>query len=410
MEKEIHNRIHKAKFKNKIEIQPNVFEVYFTISDNFNYNPGQYAWLQLPNIKYKDTSGDRRAFSILNTPNPENVVSFLFRRGKSNFKKSVLELSEGDEVNIIGPFGSAFAFPDDSETEMVLISGGVGLSPFMNFIRHSQQFGFRNPITLFSFMRDNEKFYEQELKSIKNNIFNYTVINEKPDLKYFKKIISKKALFYISGSQVFVDEVYSILIKLKIDYKRMRFENFYPTDKTTLKLEELLKKEMERGYNDGGILFSAIKSSSHHVLITDKNGKIIFANQAAQNITGYSFEEMKGNTPRLWGGLMSDEFYRKLWYSKMSGDVINEELVNKRKNGDIYYVISHISPIIDESGKFVGFIATEEDITEIKNKDKKIQKTNEELERFTSLMAGRELKMIELKNELKELKSKINEK
>lgn len=409
MEKEIDNKIHPVFFEKKVEISPDTFEVYFKIEGEFQYKPGQYVWLQLPNMKKIDACGDRRAFSILKTQDSEKNISFLFRRGQSNFKKSVLELETNERVNIIGPFGSTFCLPDDIDTKLVLISGGVGISPFINLINFSEEGKTKYSIDLLAFNRKDERLYETELKKIKNKKFNYQIINDKPETSHFKKIEDGKTLYYISGSQVFVDEVFSILIKKGIDPVKMRFENFYPMDENTKTLEELLKKESEADYDNGGILLSAIKSSSHHVLITDKNAKIIFANQAAQDITGYSFTEMKNNTPRLWGGLMSDDFYKKLWYSKLSGEVINAEIINRRKNGEIYNVISHIAAIKNGLGEIVGFIATEEDITKIKKQEEKILKINKELEKFTLLMADRELKMIELKKELQSLKDKLND-
>lgn len=109
----------------------------------------------------------------------------------------------------------------------------------------------------------------------------------------------------------------------------------------------------------------AIESSSDHIVITDVDGKIVYANKAAQNITGYSLDEMISKTPRLWGGLMDDAFYKRLWDTlKNKRQPFNVELKNKRKNGEIYNAILRAAPILDEKQEVVGFIATEEDITE----------------------------------------------
>ena len=109
---------------------------------------------------------------------------------------------------------------------------------------------------------------------------------------------------------------------------------------------------------------------------------------------------MRGNTPRLWGGLMTPEFYREFWRFKHEKPGFDGEIMNQRKNGDIYYVIAHISPILNNQGTVIGYIGTEEDITESK-------KGKEQVETLNKFMIGRENKMAELKEEIRELKEQI---
>lgn len=116
----------------------------------------------------------------------------------------------------------------------------------------------------------------------------------------------------------------------------------------------------------------AVESSTNHTIITDTNGIIIYANRAAQEATGYAFSEMQGNTPRLWGGNMSPDFYRGLWEKKKmwrdakilgaTGPFIGE-IKNTKKNGAHYVAFTRISPIINEMGIVIGYTGTEEDIT-----------------------------------------------
>lgn len=89
--------------------------------------------------------------------------------------------------------------------------------------------------------------------------------------------------------------------------------------------EAVLKRDLKT-------LYSAIDTSTNHIILTDIDGKITYANKAAQTITGYSFDEMKGKTPRLWGGLMSGEFYKNLWHIiKDEQKPYIGEIQNKRK-------------------------------------------------------------------------------
>ncbi len=145
----------------------------------------------------------------------------------------------------------------------------------------------------------------------------------------------------------------------------------------------------------------AIASSNNHVVITDTEGKILFANKAAEKLTGYRLDQMLGQTPRLWGRQMSPEFYQRMWdIIKNQKQVFTGELTNKRQNGETYIAQATISPVLDEQGTLTGFVAIEEDITERKNVEKNTKENLDKLEKLNNLMVGRELKMAELKKEL----------
>lgn len=114
----------------------------------------------------------------------------------------------------------------------------------------------------------------------------------------------------------------------------------------------------------------AVESTDNHVIITDPNGIILYANKAAEKITGYSMSEMMGNRPSLWGNKMSREFYKKMWYTiKEEKKTFAGEVTNKRKNGQEYFSGIQISPILDENNNIKFFVGVERDITEEKRMD-----------------------------------------
>ncbi len=114
----------------------------------------------------------------------------------------------------------------------------------------------------------------------------------------------------------------------------------------------------------------AIESSNDHIVITDVDGFVIYANHSAEKITGYTFGEMRGNTPRLWGALMPADFYKDLWRTiKYDRKPFYAEIKNRRKNQDEYWATVRIAPIVDRKKFLLGFIATEEDITERKQQE-----------------------------------------
>ncbi len=143
----------------------------------------------------------------------------------------------------------------------------------------------------------------------------------------------------------------------------------------------------------------AINSLDSHLVITDLDGNVIFANPAVFELTGFSEKEVLGGTPRLWGRQMSREFYRNMWDTiKNKKEVFKGEVVNKRKDGSSYTAYAVISPIIDENGELLGFVGSETDITERKQLE-------DEQKRMNELMVGREVAMVELKKRIAKLEN-----
>lgn len=110
------------------------------------------------------------------------------------------------------------------------------------------------------------------------------------------------------------------------------------------------------------------------ILITDAHEKIIKVNQAFTKITGYTPEEILGNTPRILKSGQHDAlFYKALWESLTDKGFWQGELWNKRKNGEIYPEHITITAIKDSKGILTHFLANFSDITLRKAAQKQIQ-------------------------------------
>ncbi|NTV55044.1 MAG: PAS domain S-box protein [Candidatus Moranbacteria bacterium] len=108
----------------------------------------------------------------------------------------------------------------------------------------------------------------------------------------------------------------------------------------------------------------AVDNSPIHTVITDIDGLILYANDAVEKTTGYTAEEMFGETPRLWGKQMPIEFYEDLWKTiKTLKKPFFSEITNKRKNGRQYIVDAGIFPLLDEKGDVSFFVGVERDVT-----------------------------------------------
>ncbi len=121
--------------------------------------------------------------------------------------------------------------------------------------------------------------------------------------------------------------------------------------------------------------------SQESLMITDANGVILRVNQAFMESTGYTTDEVVGQTPRLFkSGLHEDDFYRAMWESVYHKGTWQGEVWDKRKNGEIYPKLLTISAVKGGDGAITHFVSSHIDITE----RKKIEKA---LERHTQLYA-----------------------
>lgn len=109
-----------------------------------------------------------------------------------------------------------------------------------------------------------------------------------------------------------------------------------------------------------GTLNTFLEDSEHQIIITDTQGRVLFANDAVIRETQYQIEEIIGNTPALWGKQMSKSFYENMWHQLLTDKkTFVDTIVNKRKNGETYSVHMRVSPILNAAGEVEFFVAIE---------------------------------------------------
>lgn len=135
----------------------------------------------------------------------------------------------------------------------------------------------------------------------------------------------------------------------------------------------------------------ALEQVDNIVVVTDTMGNIEMVNKAFEKTTGYSSREAIGNNPRiLKSGAHDESLYIELWSTISKGDSWHGNLCNRKKNGDIYWEEALITPVKDNDGKVVKYIAIKQDITERIEQEKQrevlleeITRKNRELQDFT---------------------------
>ncbi len=112
-------------------------------------------------------------------------------------------------------------------------------------------------------------------------------------------------------------------------------------------------------------LSSALEQTADSVVITDNNGIIEYVNPAFEETTGFTRSEALGRkTNIVKSGKHDLAFYKQLWETILKGEVFRDVLINRKKDGSLYYEEESITPLKDSQGNITHFISTGKDITE----------------------------------------------
>jgi PAS domain S-box-containing protein len=123
-------------------------------------------------------------------------------------------------------------------------------------------------------------------------------------------------------------------------------------------------------------LSEVVNQSPMYILITDPHGAIEYANPAFLDITGYTQQEVLGKNPRiLQSGQTPLSLYQELWDTVLSGKTWKGELLNKKKDGTLYWESATISPSVNSDGVITHLVAVKEDITERKRMEEALRTT-----------------------------------
>lgn len=129
-------------------------------------------------------------------------------------------------------------------------------------------------------------------------------------------------------------------------------------------------------------LSQAVEQSPASIVITDLEGRIEYANHQFLQITGYTLEEVLGQNPRiLKSGETSLEEYQALWNAISHGQTWQGVLHNRKKNGELYWELAHISPMYDEQGQLTHYLGVKENITAQKAAEDALRASEERLQR-----------------------------
>ncbi len=174
------------------------------------------------------------------------------------------------------------------------------------------------------------------------------------------KVIKEKSRFF---------EIEHRIIKpdATVSYICQQGEVDVDTDDQLIRLVGTLQDITERHDAEEAMrkLSLAVEHTADSIMITDHNGIIEYVNPAFEDCTGYARAEVIGKRPNiLKSDKLNQTFYQHMWKIILAGEVFSDVLVNRRKDGTLYYEEKTITPQKNAQGVITHFISTGKNITE----------------------------------------------
>ncbi|MCB1216946.1 PAS domain S-box protein [bacterium] len=135
-------------------------------------------------------------------------------------------------------------------------------------------------------------------------------------------------------------------------------------------------------------LLTAIERVDEMILITDRDGRIVYVNPAFERISGYRLKDVRQFTARILRSEEHDDaFFAAMWGQLAAGQVWRGEIVNRNSSGGLFRVDAAITPIVGSSGEVANYVGVLRDITTKSLLESRLQHT-QKMEAIGSLAGG----------------------
>lgn len=219
----------KIIFVKKEKDTGNIVSFHFKLDEMIHWKAGQHG---IFSFQKKMEGGSWRGFSIASSPHEDTImISTRISENPSAYKKALMNLKPGDEINMRGPFGPFYL--DESKRPAVFIAGGIGITPYRSLIIDSVQNPDNAPVLInLIYSDDNKEFaYKEEFDDIASgNGFirvDYTTRETLDDnLNDCINKLGNNAYYFISGPGKMVDVLKKTLVAKGISKKNIKKELF----------------------------------------------------------------------------------------------------------------------------------------------------------------------------------------
>jgi ferredoxin-NADP reductase len=232
-----------SRLLSRVEVAEGTMAFNFEKPSGFEFKPGQFADITLPNPPETDSEGNTRTFSIASSPF-ESQLMFTTRMRDTAFKRSLKKIPMGRDVRIDSPMGS-FTLHKNSAMPAVFLAGGIGITPFLSILRQADHDRLQHKLHLFySNRRPEDAAFLEALQMLEDSNPNFQLIctmtamsQSQKDWKGETGLINKEMLsrhlatlhgsiYYSAGPPAMVAGMREMLVSAGIDEDNIRTEDF----------------------------------------------------------------------------------------------------------------------------------------------------------------------------------------
>lgn len=229
-----------AKISEKKEIAEGTLYTKLDLEEEIVFKAGQFFKMALVDPLYTDERGNGRFLGFINSPSQNKIIETVTRTGPSAFKRYLQEAPSGAQVEISG-IGGEMILPEDSSVSWVIITGGIGIVPYMSMFRVIKEQTLPHKVTLiYSNTNQQRAIFMDELNSYAGENSNFNFIptmtqddswqgeKRRIDENFLREKIQNldKPLIYISGTPHFVPDMVKYVKLLGVGPTKLKFEIF----------------------------------------------------------------------------------------------------------------------------------------------------------------------------------------
>jgi ferredoxin-NADP reductase len=226
----------KLKLIERKPLFPDVESFIFESDDTVSWQPGQYMHYVFPHPS-EDDRGEERWFTISAPPYQKNItITTRFTDEKSSsFKKALHDMKVGDTIEADGPKGKFVI--EDMAKKYVLVSGGIGVTPYRSMLLQFDHDGKMPDIELLYANRDENFVFGDELSALEAKYPNFKIKKfvgdrhiEAADLKPYAEDETKT--IYLSGPEPMIEAFEKLLQDMGVPEDRLKTDFFpgYPAE------------------------------------------------------------------------------------------------------------------------------------------------------------------------------------